>query len=190
MHPCWARKFEPASITGGESQGAMRILMRLFVETGDRKFLAPIPKALDYLDRSRLPDGKLARFYELKTNKPLYFTKTYELTYDDSDMPTHYGFKLDGKLDPLRREYDCVAKLTGKELADRRERKPARPKPSSSLEAQAKTLMESLDARGAWVEDGQLKYHGKGDPTRRVIDSGTFIKNIGTLSRYLATVKG
>ena len=52
-----------------------------------------MPPALAYLKKSLLPDGRLARFYELKTNKPLYFTKTYELTYDDSDMPTHYSFK-------------------------------------------------------------------------------------------------
>jgi hypothetical protein len=58
------------------------------------------------------------------------------------------------------------------------------------LEAQVKKLIESLDDRGAWVEDGQLKYHGRGDPTRRVIDSATFIKNIGTLSRYIAAVRG
>lgn len=190
MHPCWARKFEPASITGGESQGAIRILLRLYVETGDRKFLVPIPKALDYLERSRLKNGQMARFYELKTNKPLYFTKTYELTYDDSDMPTHYGFKLDGKLDQLRREYDTVAELSDKGLADRRDPKPSRPKSSSSLEAQVKKLIESLDDRGAWVDDGQLRYHGKGDPTRRIIDSQTFIKNVGTLSRYLAAVRG
>ena len=190
MHPCWARKFEPASITGGESQGAIRILTRLFVETGDRKFLAPIPKALDYLERSRLPNGQIARFYELQTNKPLYFTKTYELTYDDSDLPTHYGFKQDGKLDQLRREYDGVTKLTEKELVARRDSKPSRPKSSKSLEAQVQKLIESLDDRGAWVEDGQLRYHGKSDPTRRVIDSGTFIRNIGTLSRYLAAVRG
>ncbi len=186
MHPCWARKFEPASITGGESQGAIRILMRLFVETGDKKFLAPIPKALDYLERSRLPNGRMARFYELKTNKPLYFTKTYELTCDDTDLPTHYGFKLD----QLRRECDSTAKMTEKELAARREVKPSKPKSSASMEAQVKKLIESLDDRGAWVEDGQLKYHGKDDPTRRVIDSGTFIRNVGTLSRYLAAMRG
>ncbi len=189
MHPCWARKFEPASITGGESQGAIRILTRLYVETGDRKFLAPIPKALDYLERSRLPNGQIARFYELKTNKPLYFTKSYELTYDDSDLPTHYGFKQDGKLDQLRREYEGVTKLTEKELVARRDSKPSRPMSSKSLEAQVRKLIESLDDRGAWVEDGQLRYHGKSDPTRRVIDSGTFIRNVGTLSRYLAAVR-
>ncbi len=190
MHPCWARKFEPASITGGESQGAIRILTRLFVETGDRKFLAPIPKALDYLERSRLANGQIARFYELQTNKPLYFTKTYELTYDDSDLPTHYGFKQDGKLDQLRREYEGVTKLTEKELVARRDSKPSRPKSSAGLEAQVKKLIDSLDDRGAWVEDGQLRYHGKSDPTRRVIDSSTFIRNIGVLSRYLAAVQG
>lgn len=190
MHPCWARKFEPAAITGGESQGAIRILLRLFVETGDQKFLASIPKALDYLERSRLPNGQIARFYELKTNKPLYFTKTYELTYDDSDLPTHYGFKQDGKLDQLRREYDSVTKLTEKELAARSDSKPSRPKSSKSLEAQVQKLIESLDDRGAWVEDGQLRYHGKSDPTRRVIDSQTFIRNVGTLSWYLAAVRG
>ncbi len=93
MQPAWARKFEPPSVTGGESQGVMRILLRLYAETGDKKYLEPIPRALDYLRRSRLSDGRLARFYELKTNKPLYFTKQYELTYSDADMPTHYGFQ-------------------------------------------------------------------------------------------------
>ncbi len=34
-----------------------------------------MPPAIKYLHRSRLPDGRLARFYELKTNKPLYLTR-------------------------------------------------------------------------------------------------------------------
>lgn len=190
MHPCWARKFEPASMTGGESQGAIRILLRLFIETGDKKFLAPIPKALDYLERSTLSNGKLARFYELKTNKPLYLTKTYELTYDDSDVPTHYSFTVSSHLPKLRRDYEATAKLPEKELAVRRNEKSSLPKLSPSLEAQVKAVIESLDERGAWVVDGTLKYHGKKDQTRRVIDSETFIRNIGTLSRYLAVVKG
>lgn len=189
MHPCWARKFEPASMTGGESQGAIRILLRLFVETGDKKFLVPIPKALDYLERSALPNGKLARFYELKTNKPLYLTKTYELTYDDSDVPTHYSFTVSSNLPKLRREYEATAKLPENELAVRRNEKRSLPKLSPSLEAQVKAVIESLDERGAWVVGGTLKYHGKKDQARRVIDSETFIRNIGTLSRYLATVK-
>ena len=34
MHPAWARRFEPAAVTGGESQGVMRTLMSLYRETG------------------------------------------------------------------------------------------------------------------------------------------------------------
>ena len=36
MHPAWARRFEPPSITGGESQSVMRALLLLYRETGNR----------------------------------------------------------------------------------------------------------------------------------------------------------
>ncbi|MHC4502335.1 MAG: pectate lyase, partial [Planctomycetota bacterium] len=52
MHPCWARKFEPASITGGESQGVMMTLLDIYERTGERKYLEPIPRALAYYRRS------------------------------------------------------------------------------------------------------------------------------------------
>ncbi|MEZ5366189.1 MAG: pectate lyase [Bryobacterales bacterium] len=91
MHPAWARIFEPPSVTGGESQSAMRILLTLYRETGDKRFLEPIPRALAYLRSSGLPPDPnpparkrracppgtlcLARFYELQTNKGLFITK-------------------------------------------------------------------------------------------------------------------
>ena len=58
--------------------------------------------------------------------------------------------------------------------------------PSPSLTKESRQAIESLDARGAWVEDGTLKYHGKHDPTRRVITSERFTKNLKALSRYIA----
>src|SRR5436305_67082 len=71
MQRAWARKFEPPSVTGGESQGVIRILMDVYRQTGDRKYLEPIPRALDYLQKSEVSAERLARFYELKTNRPL-----------------------------------------------------------------------------------------------------------------------
>ena len=108
MQPIWARKFEPPAITGGESQGVIETLMSVYRRTGERKYLEPIPKALDYLENSQLPDGSLARFYELKKNRPLYFTKTYELTYDDSDLPTHYSFKVGSRVGRLRKSFEAL----------------------------------------------------------------------------------
>jgi len=185
MHPCWARRFEPPAVTGGESQGVMRTLLQLFRHTGDKKYLEPIPRALAYLRRSRLPDGRLARFYELKTNRPLYFTKEYELTYNDGDLPTHYGFVVSDRTDRIEREYRRLLKRDpAKRLPG-----PAGPpgKASRSLIAQVRRVIDGLDERGRWVEAGRMKYHGADAPTRRVIDCRTFIRNVGVLSAYLAT---
>lgn len=192
MHPAWARKFEPPSITGGESQGILRILLRLYAETADKKYLEPIPPALEYLRGSRLDDGRLARFYELRTNKPLYFTKQYELTYSDADMPTHYGFKVSDGTDVVQREYDRLSKLDPAELAARKpaqksKKKPSRP--SESLTKQAAAVIAALDNRGAWVEEGELRAQSEGDTMRRIIDCRTFIKNVGILSSYLAATR-
>ena len=178
MHPTWARKFEPPSITGGESRDAIKALMEIARETGDRKYLGPIPRALDYLQRSRLRDGKLARFYELKTNKPLYFTKDYTLTYSDKDMPTHYGFKISDWTKRVDRDFE---KVKAGELRPRGPKKIDKPSEKS-----VRRVIEAMDKRGAWVEKGRLKTHRW---EGRVIESSTFIRNVGTLSRYLAATR-
>lgn len=185
MHPAWARRFEPPSITGGESQGVMRTLLQLYRQTGDKKYLDPIPRAIAYFRRSLLPGGGLARFYELQTNKPLYFTKQYELTYSDADMPTHYAFKVGNGIDGIEREYRRLVELDPNELT--REPSTRRRKASKSEIARAQAVVAAIDDQGRWVEDGSLRYHGDDDPTRRVIDSRTFIRNVGVLSAYLAT---
>lgn len=185
MHPVWARKFEPPAISGGESQGILRALLRLYVRTGDRRFLEPVPRAIEYFRRSTLAAGQLARFYELQTNKPLYFTRQYELTYDDSDVPTHYAFKIGNGLDGLAAQYERISQLSGERLAELRKPPPDKVRVTPSLEAQVQRLVASLDERGAWVEAGRLRYHGDADDTRQVIDSSTFIKNLGLLSRYV-----
>ncbi len=185
LQPAWARKFEPPAISGGESQGLLQVLLRLYEETGDDKFLTPVPQALDYLERSVLPTGQLARFYELRTNQPLYFTRDYQLTYDDGDLPTHYGFKVGHKLPQLRREWQELAGLSSEELAARRARRDQRSS-SPPSDKSVRAILAALDERGAWVEEGRLQYHGKGDDTTRVISSATFARNIEALSRYVA----
>ena len=183
MHPAWARKFEPPSVTGGESQGAMRTLLKVYRETGNPKYLEPIPRALDYFRRSRLPNGQLARFYELRSNKPLYFTMDYRLTYDDSDMPTHYAFKISYGLDAIAREYE---RLKNSQVADSKTAvSRPRTRVNGSLESRVRSIIEGLDPRGAWVEEGRLRYHGSDDPTSRVIRCATFSRNVKTLSEYL-----
>ncbi|MDZ7618875.1 MAG: pectate lyase, partial [Patescibacteria group bacterium] len=183
MHPAWARRFEPPAVTGGESQGAMRALMAVCRATGDRRFLEPIPRAIAYLRNSRLSDGRLARFYELETNRPLYFTKDYQLTYEDGDMPTHYSFKTGSGLDAIEREYERLAVMDDDDLAKLREtmalRHEVAPRKASSGQTKrqahaARDAIATLDARGRWVEPGELKCHDDVEVTR-IIRTSTFI---------------
>lgn len=184
MHPVWARKFEPPAISGRESQGVIQCLLNLYIETTDEKFIHTVPRAIKYLDACRLPDGQLARFYELGTNKPLYLTRAYELTHDDGDLPTHYGFKVASHLDRLAKQHATLVGSSSKELTKLRENR-FRVTRSRPAEKTVEAIIGSLDDRGAWVEEGRLQYHGRGDDTRQIIQSATFISNLEVLSQYL-----
>jgi len=182
MHPVWDRKFEPPAISSMESQGVMQALMLLYQKTANKKYLAPIPRAISYFRKSQLPDGRLARFYELKTNRPLYFTKQYELTYSYEDMPTHYTFITESWLDSLEEEYNRLLKTAPSNLQTQGGEKTQRLSPA--LAAQVRTIIDNMDARGAWVERGQLREH-KIKPETGIIDCRTFVNNVGTLCQFL-----
>ncbi len=176
LQPIWARKFEPAAVTGGESQGIIEALLQLFVATGDRTYLAPIPRALEYLSESALPDGTLARFYELKTNRPLFFTRDYQLTYDDSDVPTHYSFRVPNKVDQLKRRF---LELSSAPSA------PVNPATHAThvSDREIAKILDSQDSRGAWVTQTKMRYHKHSGPS---ISMRVAAENLSALADYLA----
>mgnify|MGYP000928281050 CR=1 FL=1 len=195
MHPAWARRFEPPSVTGGESQRAMLALMTVYRATGDVRFLEPIPRAIAYLRKSLLPNGRLARFYELETNKPLYFTKDYQLTYDNGDMPTHYSCIVGSRLDAIAREYDRPAAMSPEAIAELRESQSRQKSvasfkdtatPTKNQIRAAEKAIAALDPHGRWVESGTLRRHDT-PQNHRVIRTSTFIGNVRALAAYLAT---
>lgn len=191
MHPAWARVFEPPAVTGGESQGILRTLLVLYRETGKRKYLDAVPRALEYLERSVLPpvekpseararfapdEPVLARFYELRTNRPLYFTKGtridarglgsaridgYELSYSDESVITHYSVLVSGRpLRSIRKEYERLRRKN--EPRPERlhglspwtgQRPPLEARPGA---AEVRALIEALDERGAWTEQAVI----------------------------------
>jgi hypothetical protein len=163
MQPVWERKFEPPAVTAGESQDVIETLFMLYDETGDERFLAAGRRAIAYLKTCLLPDGGLARFYELKTNRPLFFTKNYRLTDSRDDLPTHYAFLVPSRLDRLEAELNAratrgVVDVLGKRRPDIR---------------RAKAIVEAQDGRGAWVDrDGAIR-------------SQTFIDHMGALGQFV-----
>jgi hypothetical protein len=182
MVPMWARKFEPAAITGWESQDAMETLIRIARYTGEKKYLEPIPGALAYFKSSLLPDGRVARFYELKTNKPLYMDAQYQLTYDDSAVPTHYGWKQPARFGRIEKEYEAA-----KAGVDR-----APPGPAKDLEDRVRKVVRDLDAEGRWVSTyagERLTGQPKFERGFQYLSSGAFSRNVETLTEYLSDRK-
>lgn len=182
MHPAWARKFEPPAITGGESQGIILALTRLYARTNDKRFIESARRAYEYLDASRLEDGRIPRFLELKTNKPLYFTKDYELTYSNADMPTHYAFITGWGLEGLGKR---LARLDEGEWAVQDGLSPVA-WPARKTES-VRRAISSLDERGAWVESGSLR-RGP-DTVNRIITMRSYAANIRLLSDCIAAAQ-
>lgn len=104
LAPAWARKYEPPSLSGGETAEIVRFLMS--VEKPSREIVAAIEGAIAWLravpikgvrlDRIPGPDGRTerrlvndpsapplwARFYELGTHRPLYLDRDSVFNYD------------------------------------------------------------------------------------------------------------
>ncbi|UCG57084.1 MAG: hypothetical protein JSU70_19740 [Phycisphaerales bacterium] len=185
MHPVWDRKFEPPAISGRESQDVLEALCLLYRKTARSKYLEPIPRAISYLRKSALEDGRLARFYELNTNRPLYFRRTgkrYDLTYSSDDIPEHYAFMVGSRLDSIEAEYHRLLRTDPQDLSGQDDRSAVRMSPA--LLGQARRVIDSLDDRGAWVEKGRLRHH-KIEPESGVIRCQTFVRNVRTLCRFL-----
>ncbi|MFN3486964.1 MAG: pectate lyase [Planctomycetota bacterium] len=49
MRPAWARKFEPPALASRESQDAIETLVEISRQLGEARYLAPVPRALQYL---------------------------------------------------------------------------------------------------------------------------------------------
>ncbi len=185
MHPIWARAFEPPAVSGRESEDAMLALLKIADYTEDRKFIAPVVSGVKYLERSLLPDGRLARYYEIGTNRPLYMNragKGYELTYDDSELPDHYGWKNPVQIPLLKNAYRAVAAGGALEAVF--------VKPTVTV-AEVEELQKSLDSVGRWMSiahagDARLVGQPKFQEGEKFLSSAVFAENMLTLSRFLA----
>ena len=180
MNPVWARRFEPAAIAGRESQDVIASLMKIYVATGNPKYLQPIARAIKYLETSTLDDGRLARYYELRSNRPLYMERNgdkYSLTYDDSRLPKHYGWKVENRLADLKAEFERLTKAG-----------PVAKKPSPLRADRVQQIISSLDSTGRWIN----RYNGErliGQAKFKIgdsyISSEEFSTNLTTLARWL-----
>lgn len=180
MQPIWARRFEPPAIAGHESQSVIALLIEIAELTIDKKYLNPLPAAIAYLRRSTLPDGQIARYYELKTNRPLYMHRVgdeYSLTFDDSDLPAHYSWKSKSQVEKLQKQLDNFGK-------------PTQPRKYAAQEIDQ--IVQDLDSQGRWITtaDGKrLVGQAKPKSGEQFISSAAFSAHLTALSEFLQAIK-
>lgn len=189
MEPAWARAFEPPSVCSNEGVGAMRLLVELYIETGEEKFLAPLPRAIAWYRRSEIAPGTWARMYELGTNKPIFGDRDGKYYYRVEDLSperqTGYSWKGSYGVPAVIAFYEQV-KSAGREamMAKRKAAETPTEKQRASrakaLEPRVRAAIASLDAQGRWIAAGK-----GGDAIR----TETFVANMRTLSDYLEAGK-
>lgn len=126
-----ARTYEPKALLPRNTVAIVQQLMDFYRYTGDRKFLNPIPKAIKWLEDTRLPaseteNGRYThpKFIELGTNKGIYPHRKgsnvkygyYYVDYDDHNLLSHYGGKSYVNVQELKDEYEKLAALPMEEV--------------------------------------------------------------------------
>ena len=138
LEPAPARKFEPASLTGGESVGIVRFLMD--IKEPNEQVRAAVEAAVEWFRKSKIDgirwvekrdpskDGGFvrtavrdpeapplwARFYELGTNRPIFIGRDSRIKYDvmeiEEERRNGYRWYTDEPQELLEREYPAWQK--------------------------------------------------------------------------------
>ena len=134
LKPAGARTYEPAALATHATASNIEHLLRFYGLTGDPKFLARIPEALDWLDSVRLPSDVAAiagagrthpTFVEAGTNRPLYVHRRgsnvvngeYYVDGDPRNTIGHYSSFRQVDVARLREAYAAARALAPAEAA-------------------------------------------------------------------------
>jgi len=130
LKPAGARTYEPAALATHTTAGAIEQLIEFYRLTGDEKYLARVPEALDWLDSVRLPltqrlgGATHPTFVEIGTGRVLYLHRTgsnvfnghYYSDYDPRETVGHYSSTRHIDVDALRALYQKTRTLPRDEL--------------------------------------------------------------------------
>ncbi|MCW3847702.1 pectate lyase [Sphingomonas sp. LB-2] len=143
LKPAAARSYEPLGLATHTTASNIRQLFWFYRLTGDTKFLARIPEALDWLESVRLPDNLIKggraypTFVELGTGKFLWlhrrgsnvFNGEYYADTNPDGLITHYSSTRAIDVAGMRREYAALRATDPAEIAKDTPLRPGRAHP-------------------------------------------------------------
>jgi hypothetical protein len=190
LKPAGARTYEPQALVTHTTAGNLELLMQFYRMTGDPKFLARIPDALEWLDGLTLPPGVAPAgrthptFVELGTNKPLYvhregtnvFNGRYFVDYSPAKTIVHYSSFRRIELARLRTLYETTKALTpleatkGSPLAGAAKMPLPRFVAVADQTGNAAELVAKMDEQGRWIGPlGTNSHPYRGDGSRNPV---------------------
>jgi len=218
LRPAWGRGFEINAVCSAQTLQNVLDLMRFYKITGDRRYLEPIPKALDWLKGAVLDTGPKAKhthtfFYELGSNRPVYMRrvgKTYKdirfvKTYDPEGAYP-YGVRVRIDVEAIRKQYERVSRLTPSQARAAYERDLKTGQPvinqitgrvdygTAAKDArQIESLIKGLGERGGWVVENEVLdvVDFQRNPPRvfKGYDTGTYVTRMYRLINYLKSLR-
>jgi len=214
MKPAWARLFEPPAVATGQTVRSIRDLEFFYTVTGDRRYLAPIPAAIAWLESATINTDMSKKFnhpyfgiprsythayyYEPGTNRPIYAHRSgtgiederFWISYDMEDMYP-YGPPYVLNTEPIRKEFERVSALAPEEARAEYNSKLVQDGETRRIDPKiVEDLIASMDDRGAWVTEISVSNYlndALGSPRKNMpgIDMRVYTANMHTLMSYL-----
>jgi PelA/Pel-15E family pectate lyase len=165
LNPAWARTHEPRCLMQRVAVRLCGYLMKAYSVTGDRRYLAPIPASLDWLETTY--DTERYTFFNPETNERFYQTLTDEVNeegygiwlYSNTRPPSNRVWTIDRQKQQVAALRDRYARIFARNQEDvvaeyRASREePRRMRLGDGDPDTVQDLIDSLDSRGAWVEE-------------------------------------
>ena len=131
LKPAAARTYEPKALATHTTATNLGLLLRFYRLTGETKFLARIPEALDWLEKLTLPPGVATRggthptFIEIGTDRPIYVHRTgsnvvngrYYADHESKGTLAHYSGFRRVDVAGLRKQYAAAKAMSPAEIA-------------------------------------------------------------------------
>jgi len=201
LQPAWARDFEPASLSPMVTLNNIITLIDLYLYTEKTKHLNLIPDALQWIEETRLPNGKWPRFVEIGTNKPLYYdngrirVNSFEELSLDRRTGYAYEIELEDNLEAVSAKFKKVQEIGAKRFLEEKDLPLTNTELVNELELikpQTMEIIKSQDAEGRWITKNdpyrkeilRTKWNGEYIIKDRV-KSSTFNVNVNMLCYYL-----
>lgn len=199
LKPAGARSYEPQALVTHTTAANIELLLQFYRWTGETKFLARIPEALDWLERVKVkPDvAPLAgnrthpTFIEIGTDRPLYVHRSgsnvvngrYYVDYDPRKTPGHYSAFRRIDLAQLRTRYEAARALPPEQAAKGSPLQAGSgvvPLPrffvagTSSGTPTVASVVASLNAQGFWMAPLGFNTHPYRGPGSATVAPGDF----------------